>query len=744
MKTSRRIILLSCVLSLIGSLPLLAEEKRPVVAIVLEGGSAWGFAHIGVLKVIEELGIPVDIVVGTSMGSIVGGFYASGYTVKEIEDISIHAEWADLLIEDNGKANLSCRESIDRATWSSGFEFDRKGFSISGGLVSGKKVLRFFDSFLAGTQSTTDFDEFPRRFRAVATDVSNGERIVYSKGSLSDAMRASMSIPGVFEPHFYEGKYLVDGGVVDNLPVDIARDMGADIIIAVDLYYGKPIDPESLNRTPIVSLARSLDLLMRTTVKRQLPLADLIIPINMESFLPTDFVKAGELAALGETTARAEIARLAAIKERLTAAGRDSGEVRKPVLPPVNRIIVKGVTGKESDQVRKLFMPLLGTGAEEERFREIFASLDRSDKYDLVRVARDGADPDCPLVVTVRKKPAGKSEVKLGVLTESTFSSAVTGNLDILTAVILRGLTTPNSQLRMEGEMLDTPDFKVSFVQPVDGLFSVTPFYSYQRDSTTRIGDTSFVIQYQTAAHSAGLSTDFAPVAGIDWSLGWRFDWITEQYIPSVRTNTDVDSASLLETGLSVRKLDSPVFPMDGISAHIGYILSLRQFGSERFFRVLETDGSTFLSLDTPFSVAFLWKGGTDFSTSGDDPNAAPPFYKPSLANRRMFPGPLAAAEEIGNHVAGAALELKHNLNWNSRGITLPVFLIVHASIGAVIQNPSATDWKNDVFHGNAAAGIGLRVNDGFGIEFRGGIQRNIESKIIPFIALDFGAIGLQ
>ena len=718
------------------------EKKRPTVALVLEGGSAYGFAHIGVIKVIEEMGIPVDIVVGTSMGSIVGGLYSIGYTASDLEDIAEKVDWTDMFLENSGNASVSYRELTDRARYTAGVRFDGKGIALSGGLISGNKILRYMDSLTVNVPSPVDFDSLPRRFRAVATDVETGKRVVFSEGALSDAMRASMSIPGVFDPYYLDGKYFIDGGVVENLPVDIAREMGADIIIAVDLYDGKKFDPEVLNRSPILSLSRTLEILTRANVLQQLAQADLVIPVNIQGFLPTDFAKAKDFAILGEKTARDKNSELAEIRTRVLGE-RNAEKITEKEIGPVAEIIAEG--GKDNDRalVKNLCAPLVGTVPDIAHLQNIFSALDDSGIYQAVRVRRDANAAGNPLVISLVRKPPPKHEIKLGFLYQTTVSTSAVGNLDIVPAVIFHGLTTEGSQLRVEGEMLDTPDIAISFVQPVGKFFSFVPFYSYERDATTRLTNSAVSIQYQTASQKTGFSVNLYPARGIEWSVGWHYDWIILQYLPDGLDGIEVNSASLLDSHMAIHRLDSPIFPMSGISALVSARLALTELGSERYFAVLQTQGSTFLSLNTPFSVAFMWKAGTDFSTNASSVKAAPSFYKPDLGDRRMFPGPLLSEEQIGSHVAGIGLEIKNNLNWNSKGITIPVFVIVHAAIGASIRDPARTNWVTDVFHGNATAGIGLRVSDAFGVAFRVGVHRNMNNKYIPFIALDLGSIGL-
>ena len=237
---------------------------------------------------------------------------------------------------------------------------------------------------------------------------------------------------------------------------------------------------------------------------------------------------------------------------------------------------------------------------------------------------------------------------------------------------------------------------------------------------------------------------DFAvqPFEGIEWRAGWRGDLIDSEAIEEFEADTAVAGASLLHAGFSIQRLDSPVFPTSGLAASFRFLLSATELGSERAFKTLETSGSTYLSPQKPFSVGLLWKAGTDFSGGTDATGTAPPFYKPDLADRRLFPGPLRIDERIGSHVAGAGIELKHNLSWRDRGVQFPVFFLANASVGAVLQNPGTIDGAGELFHWNVTAGLGLRVSDAFGIAFRCGVQQNTAKAFTPFIAFDLGALG--
>ncbi|MBQ2332626.1 MAG: patatin-like phospholipase family protein [Prevotella sp.] len=180
-------------------------QDRPKVGLVLGGGGAKGAAEIGVLKYIEEAGVHIDYIVGTSIGSIIGGLYSVGYRSQQLDSLFVNTDWENIFSES----------------------------------IAGTQQISNVFSDLLNLPDSVDFNSLPIPYRCVATDIINTEEVILQRGNLARAMRASMSIPGAFKPVKWEGKLLVDGGMLNNLPVDIAKKMGADIIIAIDLAQRK-------------------------------------------------------------------------------------------------------------------------------------------------------------------------------------------------------------------------------------------------------------------------------------------------------------------------------------------------------------------------------------------------------------------------------------------------------------------------------------------------------------------------
>jgi NTE family protein len=209
--------------------------RKPKIGLVLSGGGAKGFAHVGALKVIEEAGIPVSYITGTSIGSIVGGLYSVGYDATTLENIIGRQNWEDLLSNESKRKFMPAITRDEQARYLFSLPVKSKKISIPDGVLNGQKAMDLFSYLTYGYHDITDFSRLPIPFRCIATDIATGEEVVMDKGYLPKAMRASMSVPAVFSACIINDRMLVDGGVTNNFPVDRCREMGADVIIGVDI-----------------------------------------------------------------------------------------------------------------------------------------------------------------------------------------------------------------------------------------------------------------------------------------------------------------------------------------------------------------------------------------------------------------------------------------------------------------------------------------------------------------------------
>ena len=284
-----------------------AESDRPKVGLVLGGGGALGFAHVGVLQVLEENRIPVDYIAGTSMGAIVAGMYASGMSPKEIEQAFLEIDWWDVLRDQSPHQFLDYRQKEQNKRYL-GVEFGFRKLKpvFSPGMAYGQKLNNVLGTFALNSAGIDNFDELNIPYRAVATDLHSGKPFVLSEGNLAKAMRASMAVPGAFTPVRMDGKVLVDGGIVDNIPVDVAKEMGAEIVIAVDVGASgarKSIESDFTSLGDVVG--RTYTIMQRPDQERQLARADVVIAPDLANASSSQFHLADQIIPTGREASEA-------------------------------------------------------------------------------------------------------------------------------------------------------------------------------------------------------------------------------------------------------------------------------------------------------------------------------------------------------------------------------------------------------------------------------------------------------
>ena len=298
-----------------------SQEQRKKVGVVLSGGGAKGMAHIKALQVIEEAGIPIDYIAGTSMGAIVGGLYAIGYTPEQLDSMVRKQDWTFLLSDriKRSAMSLTDRERSEKYTVSNPFTITPKD-AATGGIMKGQNLANLFSDLTVGYHDSIDFNKLPIPFACVAANVVNGEQIVFHDGILSTAMRASMAIPGVFTPVRQDSMVLVDGGIVNNYPADVVKAMGADIIIGVDVQNALK-KADKLNSVPDI-LGQIVDITCQSNHEKNVDLTDTYIRVNVDGYSSASFTPAAidTLMRRGEEAAKAQWGSLLALKKKIGIA----------------------------------------------------------------------------------------------------------------------------------------------------------------------------------------------------------------------------------------------------------------------------------------------------------------------------------------------------------------------------------------------------------------------------------------
>lgn len=347
-----RIISLFIILQILSSIPLHAEgfESAPHpaeradslrVGLVLSGGGARGIAHIGVIKRLEEAGIRIDIITGTSMGSLVGGLYSIGYTSSQLTDLAKSSNWNQLFTEKPSRNFISNYErTFDNRTIAS-FPISESGLDLPFSIINGQNIYSFLSKYTWPVHGTKSFNDFPIPFAAVATELSTGEPKIFTSGYLPDAIRASISIPSLMRPHTINGTAYIDGGVSNNLPVEKAIEMGADYVIAVNV--ASPVMPTDSLKTFAEVLNQVVNYRINEKIEPQIEKSDLYInPEKANSYEILDFDKADELIQIGYHATDKYLDQLKSVAERQSFEPPLCCGIGQLGSLPLNRVVIHG------------------------------------------------------------------------------------------------------------------------------------------------------------------------------------------------------------------------------------------------------------------------------------------------------------------------------------------------------------------------------------------------------------------
>jgi NTE family protein len=408
-----------------------APKQRPTIGVALEGGGALGEAHIGVLKWFEDHHIPVDYLAGTSMGALVGGLYATGKSADQLIQIIDTANWPLLLGGSTPYKDLSFRRKEDARDIPNSLEIGLKnGPTLPPGLNTGHQVGLMIDRETLPYSTIHSFDELPIPFRCVATELVSGTEHVFKNGSLSEAMRASMSIPGVFAPVQIRNQVFVDGGLVNNLPTDVVRDMGADVVIGVHLQ----ISPTTLSelQSAFAILGRSVSLVIAATELRGIEGADLLIKADVQKFSTTDYEKYNQLIAIGYAAAQQKETVLkpyelddAAWAEYLRQ--RESRIRTQIGVPQFVRVI--GVSGESLLMLEKLLGPLAGQPVDTKHLDQLLTRITGVGRYDSATYRMIHEDGQDGLLIRVHEKTYAPPLLRPGFQVDGTQTDNVTFTL---------------------------------------------------------------------------------------------------------------------------------------------------------------------------------------------------------------------------------------------------------------------------------------------------------------------------
>lgn len=463
------VILLLCLLT---PASLLAEERdRARVGLVLSGGGAKGMAHVGVLRVLEEMNIPVDVVVGTSAGSAVGALYASGMSVARIEERFIEMDWLSSFRDDPGRVYKPIRRKQDdwRFPVMPGLGVRSDGLHVGGGIVAGQNLGFILNELTRHAALVEDFDRLAIPFRAVATDLATGEQVVIGHGNLAEAVRASMSIPGVYAPVELDGRLLVDGGVANNLPVSVAREMGADVIIAVDIT--DPLMDTHDLREAFSVVGQLTTLLTRRNTEQQLAMLgerDILIRPDLQGHTSADFYQAPLLFELGATAARNHASELRPLqvsrtewtgyKARMSTLAFSAG--------PIARIEIESSRRLARDFLRERIRQPIGEPLDVPALEADLKRIYGLGYYETVSYSLSSSREGTVLVIQPREKTWGPNYLSFGLGYEDNFDGETRFN--IASALRMTELNRLGGEWQTGVQLGTEPWVRTQWYQPLD------------------------------------------------------------------------------------------------------------------------------------------------------------------------------------------------------------------------------------------------------------------------------------
>lgn len=572
-------------------------DDRPRIGLVLGGGGARGLAHVAVLQELERLGVPVDCIAGTSMGALVGGLYASGMNAQQIEDELRKLQWATLFSDRLERPERSFRRKRDDdlALVPGKPGIGNEGVKLGSGLLAGERVLLLLERLTQPVARRAHFDDLPIPFRAVSTDLNTGQAVVHDRGQLSLAMRASMSIPGVFQPVVIDEHVLVDGGLANQLPVDVARAMGADIVIAVDVG------------TPLVKLGADASLLAivdqitgfmtvggtRTQVET-LGTGDVLVRPPLGTEIGTgEFEKMDRALAIGREGLGPVQARLAALAPPLPV--REALLASRPAPDPGPPVIDLVRLNNHSDYDDIFLLSRIdiapGQPLDTERLQRNLGQIYALDTLSLVTYDLVQEDDKTVLVVDVQPDPRGPNYLETGLSLYSDFSGDFFVNLRM---GVLRAPMNPlGGEVRGLLQLGDEPGLLLDWYQPLDvkGEWFATAALSYESPKFGLFAGGERLANY-SAPNWGGevlLGREYGNYGAATLALRRRFGEARVEVGDPLLDGLDYDIGEA-ELSLVHDRIDSPYLPRRGNYAVASALVSRTALGADADFEQYNLD----------------------------------------------------------------------------------------------------------------------------------------------------------
>ncbi len=572
-----------------------AASDRPRIGLALGGGGARGMAHVGVLKLLEELRIPVDCVAGTSMGSIIGGLYASGITPTDMDQALQKIDWPAVFTDGPPRTDLPFRvKQEQRILFNAEIGIKQGGVQLPKGLLEGQNLLLLLEELSLPVASVHDFDQLRIPYRAVATDLATGEPVVLGSGELAKAMRASMSIPSAVVPVELDGKLLVDGGVANNVPVDVVRKLcQPDVVIAVDV--GAPLVPAS-QLTSVLSITEQLTtiLTVRNAAQQLKTLGpkDIRITPDLRNITSIDFARSSEAVRFGYAAAQAKKDALNRLS--VSPVAYQDYLASLPPIPQAERPIIDFIrienNTRLSDRVIEGQLHIKpGDRLDPEKLNRNLNTIYGMDDFQRVNYTLARENGKTGLVVEAQQKDIGADTLKFGLFLGANLKGD--SEFDVSAAYTLSQLNSLGGQWRNFVQLGGNIALTSDFYQPLDEdqRYYLDPYLKYEQYnldlSNSRYADsTSFRVYRSEIGLEAGRNLEnWGRLSfGLYYGAG-RNDLRLGQ--PSSYEGNFSDGGYSIRWAMDT--LDNLNFPTSGYFANLNFRDSLAELGADQDFRTL-------------------------------------------------------------------------------------------------------------------------------------------------------------
>jgi NTE family protein len=397
------------------------QKPRAKIGLVLEGGGALGLAHIGVLQWLYEHHVPVDLVAGTSMGGLVGGIYATGRTPDQIQQLIQNVDWDQALSGELPFRDLSYRRKEDAVEFPTRLEFGlRKGIQLPAGFNAGQQVSFILDHVALPYSEIKSFNDLPTPFACVATDLTTSKQHVFHDGSLSLALRATMSLPGIFTPVRSGNNLYADGGLLNNLPVDVAQSMGSQLTVAVYLQASTFNPKQPLNTFSV--LGQSLSVMIAANELKSIQMADVLVTVPLEKYSALDYDKAAEIVRAGYEAAESKQSILSklAVDDASWKQYIARREERTLAVPVPQFLEVTGTSPAMENRIERRLGPDIGRPVSKDNLEQQFTRIAGSGRFATLNYSMTEKDGKPGLLVSVQEKPYSPPIVRPLIIIDGT------------------------------------------------------------------------------------------------------------------------------------------------------------------------------------------------------------------------------------------------------------------------------------------------------------------------------------